>query len=142
MRGPFAGGPVLLYDGLCGFCDRTVQLVLAADRRGRIRFAPLQGDFARRVLDAHPRLADVDSLVLVEAEGTLKHARVHVRSSAVLALARHVGGVWSLLEILRLIPRPLRDWAYDAFARRRYRIFGKLDECKIPSAEMKARFLE
>ena len=74
---------VLLYDGVCGFCNGMVQFVLPRDRTGRLRFAPLQGDFARDVLTRHPELAGVDSLILVEADDTDRE-RVSVRSESVL----------------------------------------------------------
>jgi predicted DCC family thiol-disulfide oxidoreductase YuxK len=131
--------PVLLYDGMCGFCDRTVHLVLRVDRRGVFRFAPLQGEFAASVLGRHASLRGIDSLILVES-GTQQH--VHVRSGAVLRIAWHLGGPWRALGVFRLVPRPLRDWAYDAFARRRYRIFGRLHACSIPSPDAHSRFLD
>ena len=135
------GAPVLLFDGLCGFCDRTVQLVLRFDRRGVMRFAPLEGEFASAVLDRHEGLRAVDSLILVEPSVDGGPARVHVRSEAVLALGRYLGGPWRALAVLRLVPRPLRDWAYDLFARHRYRVFGHYSACPIPPPETRARFL-
>jgi predicted DCC family thiol-disulfide oxidoreductase YuxK len=134
-------GPVLLYDGLCGFCDRTVRLVLRADRGGVIRFAPLQGAFATGVIERHPELEDVDSLILVENPG-LTDERVAVRSDGALRVAEILGGGWRLLTVLALVPRPLRDWAYDVFARWRYRIFGRFEACPIPPADARSRFLD
>lgn len=132
--------PVLLYDGLCGFCDRTVQIVLAHDRRGIVRFAPLQGEFAAGVLARHPGLQGIDSLVLVERDDAQKE-RVSVRSEALLRIAEYVGGQWRLLRALRLVPRFLRDAGYDLFARFRYRVFGRFDTCPLPPPEVRARFL-
>src|SRR6266540_6486487 len=101
---------VLLYDGLCGFCNGTVQLILARDPKGRMRFAPLQGEFARRLLERHPGLRDVDSLILVEEGSPPAAERVWVRSEAVLAIADYLGGVWRAAGVLRLVPGGLRDW--------------------------------
>jgi len=134
--------PVLLYDGLCGFCDRAVQFVLARDRRARLRFAPLQGSFARGVLARHPELAQVDSLVLVEPDAAAGGERVFVRTDGALRVARHLGGAWRAAALLRVVPRPLRDLAYDAFARVRYRVFGRHERCPVPLPEQRARFLE
>ena len=134
--------PVLLYDGLCGFCDRTVQLVLRVDRRGTIRFAPLGGEFAASVLERHARLGGVDSIVFVEPGDEKGNVRLHVRSGAMLRIAWHLGGAWRAFVVFRLVPRTFRDWAYDAFARQRYRIFGRLDACPIPSPEVRSRFLD
>ncbi len=132
---------VLLYDGLCGFCNGTVQFILARDPSGSMRFAPLQGEFARRVLDRHPELRSVDSLILVRPGATPGEERALVRSEAVLGIADYLGGAWRAADVLRLVPRPLRDWGYDLFARFRYRLFGRYDACPVPSPEVRARFL-
>jgi predicted DCC family thiol-disulfide oxidoreductase YuxK len=136
-----AEGPVLLYDGLCGFCNGTVQFVLPRDRRGVLRFATLQGDFGRAVVERHPELAGVDSLILVE-RGTGGAEVVYVRSAGALRVAHHLGGAWRLAGLLQIVPRVVRDGAYDAFARVRYRLFGRYDACPLPSPEQRARFLE
>ena len=134
--------PVLLYDGLCGFCDGTVQFILKHDRRGTLRFATLQGDFARDVIARHPEVAGVDSLVLVEQNDASGRERVFVRSEGALRVARYLGGAWHLTRIVAIVPRFLRDWAYDAFARIRYRLFGKYESCPIPTPEQRARFID
>ena len=133
--------PVLLYDGLCGFCDHAVKFVLARDRHARLRFAPLQGEFARGVLSRHPELAQVDSLILVERDARTGEERTFVRSDGALRVAQHLGGPWRLALLLRAVPRGLRDLAYDAFARVRYRLFGRHDACRLPAPEQRARFL-
>ena len=81
---------VLLYDGVCGFCNRTVQVILARDRVGSMRFAPLQSEFAKEILARHPELCSVDSLILVKEAGKCRE-RVHVRSDAVLEVAAYLG---------------------------------------------------
>lgn len=141
-RPPAPDSRTLLYDGLCGFCDHAVQFVLARDRHRRLRFAPLQGDFARGVLARHPALSRVDSLVLVEAGPGDAGERVFVRSDGALRVARHLGGAWRAAEVFRLVPRALRDAAYDAFAKRRYRMFGRRAACAVPTPEQRARFLD
>ena len=130
---------VLLYDGLCGFCDGVVQFVLARDTIGTLRFAPLQGAFAREVFERHPALRGVDSLLLVTGSGASE--AVAVRSDAALDLARYLGGPWTLARILRLVPRRVRDGGYDLFARYRYRMFGRRDTCRVPDPAVRARFL-
>jgi predicted DCC family thiol-disulfide oxidoreductase YuxK len=134
--------PVLLYDGLCGFCDGTVQFILKHDRRGELRFATLQGDYARAIVTRHPELANVDSLVLVEHDPGSGAERVYVRSTGALRLARYLGGAWHLARVAGIMPRFLRDLAYDAFARIRYRVFGRYDSCPIPTPEQRARFID
>jgi predicted DCC family thiol-disulfide oxidoreductase YuxK len=134
-------GPVLLYDGLCGFCDGTVQFILRHDRRGTLRFATLQGDFARGVISRHPELDGVDSLVLVERDAAGVE-QVSVRSNGALHVARYLGGAWHLARVTAIVPRFIRDAAYDGFARIRYRVFGRHDSCPIPSPEQRARFID
>lgn len=134
--------PVLLYDGLCGFCDSTVQFIIEHDRRGTLKFATLQGDFAQDVRTRHPELDSVDSLVLVEPDAATGGEKVYVRSDGAIRVARYLGGGWHLARAIAIVPRFLRDWAYDAFARIRYRVFGRRDSCPIPTPEQRARFID
>jgi predicted DCC family thiol-disulfide oxidoreductase YuxK len=127
--------PLLLYDGTCGFCARSVQFVLAHDRRGTVRFGPLQGACGRALVAAHPELHAVDSVVWYDG------ARVRVRSDAVLAVLRHLGGGWRVLAAAgRVVPRALRDALYDAVARRRFTLVARA--CLLPRPEERARFLD
>ena len=132
---------VLLYDGLCGFCDRTVRFILARDPGGSMMFAPLQGEYAAGVFRQRPALRNVDSLILVDGVAHAEDARISVRSDAVLEIARYLGGPWRAAMILRLVPSALRNWGYDLFARHRYRLFGRYDSCPIPAPEQRARFI-
>lgn len=134
------GALTLLYDGYCHYCDGAVQFILRHDRHGSMRFAPLDGTLARGVLQRQPALATIDSLILLE--GTDKHrTRVRVRSDAVLAVARYLGWPWRALALFRVVPRPIRDALYDAFARIRYRLSPRRNACRVPSHEERARFL-
>ncbi len=137
-----AGAPVLLYDGVCGFCNRTVQMILDHDRRGLMRFAALQSDYGQSVVGRHPELKGVDSVVLLEREPGTGRERVQVRSSAALRVIAYLGGFWKLLLAARVIPAPVRDFLYDLFARYRYKFFGKYDSCKLPPPEVRSRFLD
>ncbi len=133
--------PVLLYDGVCGFCNQSVQTVLRYDKRGALRFAALQSDYGKAVIARRPELAGVDSVVFLEPEPD-GGERIHVRSDAALRVMSYLGGAWKLFLIARLIPRPLRDLLYDTFARNRYRFFGKYDSCLLPAPEVRSRFLD
>ena len=133
--------PVLLFDGVCGFCNWTVRLLLRHDKRGRLRFAPLQGAYAERIRTKHPELRKIDSLILVETGPREQGQRVWIRSSAALRLAEYLGGRWVLLRVFILIPRPWRDFLYDGFARYRYKVFGRYEQCRMPDSEMRDRFL-
>jgi len=134
-----AGGPVLLYDGLCGFCNASVQFILRHERRHTLRFAALQGSFAREVKRRHPSLDDVDSLVWLEESGPRE--RVAIRSRAALAVAGYLGGFWRVLLIFTIIPAPVGDFFYDVFARHRYRWFGTHASCPLPPTDVRSRFL-
>ena len=129
-------GLILLYDGVCGLCDRSVQWIIRRDPTGKMRFATLQGALGREALGSLPQLADVDSVILLHAGGAW------VRSTAALEICRYVGGVWSLAMVGYLIPRPIRDWAYGWIASRRYATFGRYDACPVPRSEQRTRFLD
>lgn len=133
---------VLLYDGLCGFCDRAVQFIVRRDPHARIRFAPLQGDFAAALFARHPSLRAVDSLILVERDPATGAERIRTRTDGALRAARYLRQPWPLVNVFRLVPAPIRDFVYDRFARIRYRVFGKFDACPIPTPEQRMRFLE
>jgi len=134
-------GPVLLYDGVCGFCNGVVRTILRFDRRGTLRFAALDSDFAKAVIDRHPSLADVDTMVFVDDPGQ-PGENVSVRSAAALRVARYLGGPWKVLLVAGLIPERLSDWLYDRFAGIRYRVFGQYDSCPVPGPDVRARFLD
>jgi predicted DCC family thiol-disulfide oxidoreductase YuxK len=128
--------PVAFFDGVCNLCNRSVDFLLRHDRRGLLRFAPLQGTTFAEVARDHPELAGTDSFVLAQG------GRVHVRSSAALRAAVALGGAWRACGVLLAVPRPLRDVVYDFVARRRYRWFGRRESCRLPTPELRARFLD
>jgi predicted DCC family thiol-disulfide oxidoreductase YuxK len=131
------GSPLLLYDGVCALCNGAVTFVLKRDRSQTTRFAPLTGETAARFLAGHPELADIDSMIWIDASG-----RPFTRSAAAIAIARQVGGVWSTLAAAAsLVPSSLRDAVYDLVARVRYRLFGRYDACPVPPSEHRSRFL-
>jgi predicted DCC family thiol-disulfide oxidoreductase YuxK len=132
---------VLFYDGVCAMCDRAVQFVLRHDAAGRFRFAALQSEFARAVLTRHGCEAGaLDTMYLLLGAGSAAE-RLLGRSDAILAVLQELGGAWRALALLRLLPRSLRDRAYDFIARHRYRWFGRYDQCVLPPPEVRTRFL-
>jgi len=134
--------PVLLYDGVCGFCNKTVQMILERDPAGTMRFAALQSDYGRAVVERHASLRGVDSVVYVENADGGGVERVFVRSDAALKVVAYLGGLWKIFLAAYVIPKPLRDYFYDLFARNRYRVFGKYDACMLPPPEVRSRFLD
>ena len=131
---------MLLYDGVCGFCNKAVQTILKYDRRGEMRFAALQSEFGQGVLRRHPEIGGVDSVVFVERGAGGE--RVHVRSGASLRVASYLGGWWRFFLVARVIPAPVRDFFYNLVARYRYRFFGQYDSCLLPPPEVRARFID
>lgn len=132
---------VLLYDGVCGFCNGTVQLIIRHDRTKTMQFAALQSSFAASLMERHPFLKEVDSLILVKNAGTASES-LHIRSNGALAVAHYLGGWWRLFLAARIFPLPFRDAVYDLIARHRYRFFGRYDSCLLPPPEVRSRFIE
>jgi len=133
-------GPLVLYDGDCGFCARSVQWILAHERDHAIRFAPLQGETAADLRRRLPRIpATVDSVVYV-ADG-----RAHLRSQAMLHAARHLRAPWRWGHALRWLPGPIFGFGFDLgyrlIAAVRYRIWGRADACQLVAPEHRSRFL-
>lgn len=135
--------PLLLYDGTCGFCARSVQFVLQHEGADKtLRFASLQSGAAREIIERRPELASIDSVIWVEREPGGAE-RVLVRSTAVLRVLHYLGGVWRVLGALgHVVPRVLRDALYDFIARNRYRIARPDPSCLLPTPEQRTRFLE
>lgn len=131
--------PLLLYDGVCGFCNKSVQMILAKDKRGTMQFAPLQSTLGKEIVARH-RLEHIDSVVFVDRSAGKEE--IAVRSTAALKIADYLGGWWRLLAVFKIVPRPLRDFFYDLFAKYRYRFFGKHESCMLPAPEVRARFID
>jgi predicted DCC family thiol-disulfide oxidoreductase YuxK len=134
---------IILYDGICGFCNRTVRFVLKRDSRDCFRFATLQSEFARALLQKHGiRPEQLESIVLV-IDHNRPNERVQIRSTASITIFRDLGPFWrAMANVVALLPRALRDWAYDLVARYRYRIFGKYGKCPLPDASVRHKFLD
>jgi predicted DCC family thiol-disulfide oxidoreductase YuxK len=126
---------LLLFDGVCNLCDNSVQWVLAHDRRGIVHFCSIQSELGSKLYREHGfDPAEPHSMILITPEGSF------IKSDAALQIAELKGGRLSWLGIFKIIPRPLRDLAYNFVAKNRYRFFGKKDACLMPQPEWKARF--
>ena len=124
---------IILFDGICNFCDASVQFIMKRDN-GAFKFASLQSDIGQELVIRH-NLQGIDSLVLIEED------RAYTRSTAALRIAKRLKGLWALLYIGIILPKPLRDPLYELFAKNRYKWFGKKDACMLPTKEERARFL-
>ncbi len=129
-------GPILLYDGECGLCARSVRFLLSRDREGRLRYAALQGEVGRRLLSAVGIESDLSTMVLIE------DGAGYVRSTGMLRACQYLPAPWRWATWLLIVPRPLRDWCYRVVARNRYRWFGRGDACGLATEEEMARFLD
>jgi predicted DCC family thiol-disulfide oxidoreductase YuxK len=130
-------GPIVLFDGICTFCNGSVNFIIEHDPHRRFRFAPLQSEFGQALLRRFGLPADdLDTMILVE------NGRAYAQSSAALRIAWDLGQWWSLLGILFAVPPFLRDGAYNLLAQNRYRWFGRTDTCRVPTPELRDRFLE
>jgi predicted DCC family thiol-disulfide oxidoreductase YuxK len=136
---------LMLYDGLCGFCNGTVQWILRHDKFDRFRFAAQQSDLAAEVLQRHginrEAMIASNSVYLIE-NLHLPNEKVWARSDVMLQMMLVLGGFWGILgRCLRLVPRFLRDAGYTVVARNRFRIAGRYAACPIPSSAQRAKFL-
>ena len=135
--------PIIFYDGVCGLCNALVQFLIRRDKRGALRFASLQSDFAAKVLGRHGiDAADLDTVqVVVNYEQP--DERVLNRSDAILRACGELGGSWKILAaVAQIIPRPLRELVYRFVARNRYQVFGKYETCLLPEPKQRSRFLD
>ncbi len=134
--------PIVLYDGVCGLCNRLNQFLLKRDKSDRLRFASLQSSFAEAVLLRHgARSHDLDTVYAIIDHGKPEE-RLLSRSDAILHLLSQLGGIWKAASAARIIPRPLRNVLYNLVARNRYRVFGKTESCMLPEPQHRAKFLE
>jgi predicted DCC family thiol-disulfide oxidoreductase YuxK len=134
--------PIILYDGVCGLCNRLNQFLLKRDAEDRFRFASLQSDFAAKVLKRHDAdTQDLDTVYVVRNYDESGESLL-ARSDAILYLLRELGGIWSVVGRARILPLWFRDRIYNLVARNRYRVFGKSEVCMIPEPRHRHKFLD
>ena len=139
---PALGNPVshiIFFDGVCNLCNGFVNFIIDRDGKGLFKFASLQSDEAIRLLAPFPEIVtgeEPESVVLLTKDG-----RVLSESDAVLEIAGLLGSGWGLLKVFKVFPRGFRDSVYRWVARNRYRWFGKRDVCRVPTPELRERFI-
>jgi len=136
---PASSHQIILFDGLCNFCDASVQFIIDRDPCQRFRFAPLQSPTGQALLEQFKiDRQRTDSVVLIDT----RRNRAYTKSTAGLHIAKQLSLPWAFTAVLFAIPAGLRDVFYDLFAKYRYRWFGKKDACRLPTPELRARFVD
>ena len=134
--------PIVLYDGVCGLCNRLNQFLLKRDKHDRLRFASLQSNFAKELLRRHGRdPEDLDTVYLALDYGTPSE-RVLNRSDAILKALWLLGGPWKLTAAAGILPKFIRNPLYNLVATNRYRVFGRSETCMLPRPEDRAKFID
>jgi predicted DCC family thiol-disulfide oxidoreductase YuxK len=127
---------ILLFDGACNLCNKSVQFIIKRDKKARVKFASLQSEVGKQImLQFNIPTEYIDSIILFE------FGKVYYKSSAALRLCKKMDGLWPFMYIFMLVPKFLRNTVYDYIARNRIKWFGKTDTCWVMTPELKNRFL-
>jgi len=127
---------IVLYDGECNLCHHAVQFIIPRDPSAKFRFASLESNIGRQLLQEHGLSEVCDTVVVID------RGRAFLRSSAALRIARYLRAPWPVFGLFAVIPPKLRDWIYHHIARNRYRWFGYRTHCMLPSPEIRERFID
>lgn len=128
-------GPLVLFDGVCNFCNGAVNFIIRHDDEKKFTFAPLQSDIGLEMREKFAIGDDVDSIILIEGD------RAYLHSTAGLRVAKWLDGIWSLGYVFIIVPAFIRDYCYKLFAKNRYRLFGRQEACMLPTPDVRERFL-
>lgn len=127
---------VILFDGVCNFCNYWVNFAIKRDKKKKLHFTPLQGETAKLLLPQYNlHTTSLSSVIFIDA------GKAYTQSSAALRIAKHLDGGWKLFYGFIIIPKFIRDFFYNIIARNRYKWYGKKDSCMVPTPELKERFL-
>lgn len=127
---------VIIFDGVCNFCNSSINFIIKRDHSNKFVFAPMQSPAAKKLIaDYNVENVGFDTFLLI------KDGKCFYRTNAAIEIAQDLRGAWHLFKVFRIIPRPIRDYFYRLFARNRYRIFGKTEACMVPTKELKNKFL-
>ena len=122
---------IIIFDGVCGLCNKSVDILIKIDREKRFKYTSLQGEYVK-TLNIEPGL---DSIIFYD-DGS-----IYYKSTAILHILRSLGGIWVFTNVLYIIPRVVRDFIYDVIAKYRYKIFGKMESCRMPNDGEQELFL-
>lgn len=127
---------IVLFDGQCNFCNKSVQFIIKRDPRRKFQFASLQSPIGQNLLHDYKVKPSIDSLVLITGK------KAYIKSSAALRISGDLRGLWKLLYLFLIIPRPFRNFIYDQFAQSRYKWFGQKQTCILYKEADRRRFLQ
>jgi len=128
---------IVLFDGVCNLCSASVQFIIGRDSAKRFKFASIQSDIGQKLINRYGLTANqLSSVILIEND------KAYVRSTAALRIAKKLNGLWSQLGFLLVVPTFVRDFFYNLVASNRYRLFGRRDECMLPTPDVRERFLQ
>ena len=129
--------PIILFDGVCNFCNRTINIILKYDKDAYFQFAPSQSNAAMGIMQQFGlEQQAITSVILIDNE------KVYTKTDAVIQIANRLSGWPKIVRFIKFIPKPIRDFAYDLIAKNRYALFGKRASCRIPDASIQDRFLQ
>ncbi|WP_226583480.1 thiol-disulfide oxidoreductase DCC family protein [Halobacillus litoralis] len=127
---------IVLFDGECNFCDKSVQFIIKRDPKGLFKFSSKQSDLGKDLLYKYNVPQELDSLILIEGD------KFYDQSTAALRICCNLSGGWKLFYIFVFVPKTIRNQLYNFFSSNRYKWFGKKnDVCSLPSPEIRKRFL-
>ena len=127
---------IVIFDGLCNLCNGAVNFIIKRDPKAIFVFTPTQSDLADKLMRDHQIIsAEIDTFLLI------KNGKAHIRTDAALEITKDLSGLWFLFRVFRVIQPSLRDILYRLIAKNRYKLFGKRDECMIPTQEIRERFI-
>lgn len=128
--------PIVLFDGVCNFCNTSVRFLLAYNRKENLHFASLQSDFAQKVLSQYGVTPHMDTVIFIE------DGNIYTKSKAFFEICKHLIYPWKAMYYFKYIPSSITNWIYDLIAKHRYKLFGKRKKCMVPRPEWRDRFYE
>lgn len=128
---------IIIFDGVCNFCNASVNFIIKRDKEKVFMFTPMQSEFAQTLIAQHQDSnVDIGTIILI------KNNIIYKRSDAALEIVKNLDGLWFLFGIFRIVPVSIRDYFYRTFANNRYRLFGKREVCMVPSSDQQKRFIQ
>jgi len=128
---------IILFDGVCNLCNSSINYVIDYDKKDVFRFVSLQSDLGKTIQDyLGIENTSLDSIILY-----IPNEAYYIKSTAALKIMTTFSGAWKLMHVFTIIPSPIRDIVYNYIAKNRYKWYGKQESCRIPTIELKSKFL-